>query len=163
MRGGGVVSAGSRWQRRGPAARSGSWPGGKHLLAEALYAQGRLDEAQQLAKEAEALALPDDFDAQVRWRAASAKLLARRGQFPAARRLAEDALALIPPTSYGVLKAQTLMAKAEVNQLAGARDEAVASLREALQIAEDRHVPPLAEQARAALASLTGQPGDKPA
>src|SRR5207248_1882676 len=57
------------------------------LLAEALYAQGRLDEAQQMTEEAQAAASPGDIDAQAHWRAARAKLLARGGQFPAARAL----------------------------------------------------------------------------
>jgi tetratricopeptide (TPR) repeat protein len=133
------------------------------VLAEAVYLQGRLDEAQQLTEEAQALAAADDIDAQARWRATRAKLLARRGQFPAARRLAAEAVALAAPTSWAVLHAQALMAQAEVNRLAGARDQAEASLREALQIYEDRHAVPLAEQTRATLASLTDQPSTKPA
>jgi hypothetical protein len=133
------------------------------MLAEAVYLQGRLDEAQRLTEEAEALAAGDDLDAQVRWRATRAKLLARRGQFPAARRLAAEAVALVAPTSWAVLQAETLMAKAEVNRLAGAPGLAEASLREALRIYEDRRAVPLAEQARAALASLTAPPGTKPA
>jgi len=48
-------------------------------IAEALYAQGRLDEAQRMTEEAQAAAGPDDVDAQARWRATRAKLLARRG------------------------------------------------------------------------------------
>ena len=133
------------------------------MLAEAVYLQGRLDEAQQLTEEAEAAATPDDFDAQAWWRATRAKLLARRGQFPAAHRLAAEATALVSETSYAHLQAQTLMAKAEVNRLAGARDQAEASLRAALRIYEDRHAAALAGQATAALASLTGHPGAKPA
>ena len=133
------------------------------LLAEAVYLQGRLDEAQQLTEEAQALAAADDIDAQARWRATRAKLLARRGQFPAARRLAAQAEALISPTSWAVLQAETLMAKAEVNRLAGSRDQAEASLRAALRIYENRHATPLADQAKTALASLTGQPSTKPA
>jgi len=132
-------------------------------LAEALYAQGRLDEARQLTEEAQAATVPGDIDAQVRWRAAMAKLLARRGQFPAARRLADEAEALVSPTSWAALKAQVLMTKAEVNQLAGARDRAAASLRAALRIYQDRHVAPLIDQVTAALASLTDHPGTKPA
>jgi hypothetical protein len=62
-------------------------------LAEAVYLQGRLDEAQQLTEEAQALAVNDDIDAQARWRATRAKLLAQRGQFPEARRLAAEAMA----------------------------------------------------------------------
>ena len=50
-----------------------------------------------------------------------------------------------------------------MNRLAGAPDQAGASLRAALRIYEDRQAVPLAEQARAALASLTAQPGTKPA
>ena len=132
------------------------------VLAEAVYRQGRLDEAQQLTEEARALAAGDDLDAQARWRATTAKLLARRGQFPAARRLAAEAVALVPPTSWAVLQAETLMARAEVDRLAGAPGLAEASLREALRIYEDRRAVPLAEQAKTALASLTAQPRTKP-
>ena len=46
------------------------------------------------------------------------------------------------------------MAKAEVAKLAGAPAEAAASLRTALRIYEDRHAVALADQTRAALASL---------
>jgi hypothetical protein len=49
-------------------------------LAEALYAQGRLDESRQMTEEAQAAAAPDDIDAQARWRAARAKVLAQVGQ-----------------------------------------------------------------------------------
>ena len=128
-------------------------------LAEALYAQGRLEEAQRMTEEAEALAGAGDVDAHARWRATRAKLLARRGQFPAARRLADEAVALVSPTSWATLKAQLLMGKAEVNRLAGAHDQAVSSLRAALRIYEDRRALPLAEQARAALASLSAGAG----
>ena len=132
-------------------------------LAEALYAQGRLEEAQRMTEEAEALAGADDVNAQARWRATRAKLLARRGQFPAARRLADEAVALVSPTSWAALKAQILMSKAEVNRLAGAHDQAASSLRAALRIYEDRRALPLAEQARAALAALAASTGAGPA
>jgi len=56
-----------------------------------------------------------------------------------------------------------LVAKAEVDRLAGSPDQAAASLRAALRIYEDRHAAPLAEQARAALASLAAHPGNAPA
>ena len=133
------------------------------VLAEALYAQGRLDEAQQMTEEAQAAAAPDDVDAQVRWRTTRAKLLARRGEFSTARLLADQAVALVSATSYPLLQAETLVAKAEVSRLAGARGQAVTSLRAALQIYEDRHVIALIEQARTALASLADQPTSEPA
>jgi len=127
------------------------------LLAEAAYAQGRLGETQRLTEEAEALAGAEDFDAQARWRATRAKLLARRGQHPAAARLAEEAVALIPATGGAPELAEFLVAQAEVSQLAGALDKAEASLRRALQFYQDRRIVPLAERTRAALASLADQ------
>jgi tetratricopeptide (TPR) repeat protein len=132
-------------------------------LAKALYAQGRLDEAQQMTEEAQAAAPPGDIDAQAQWRTARAKVLARSGQFPAAQTLLDEATALVSPTSWAVLQAEMLMDRAEVNRLAGEPEQAEASLRAALRIYQDRHATLLAERAEAALASLTGHPSAKPA
>ena len=128
---------------------------GLPMLAEAVYAQGRLAEADQLTREAEALAEADDLDAQTRWRATQAKVLARRGQFTAARQLAREAEALIALTSFTILQAGVLEAKAEVAKLAGEPDEAVGYLRAALHIYEEQQATALAGRARAALASLS--------
>ena len=122
-------------------------------LAGALYAQGRFDEAQQMADEAQAADVPD-ADA---WSGAlnlRAMLLARRGRFPAARRLLAKAEALITPASSALTRAEVLMAKAEVDRHAGAQDQAAASLRAALRIYEDRRATQLAAQIRAALAAI---------
>ena len=124
------------------------------LLAEAVYAQGCLAEAQQLTDEAAEIAVDGDIDAHVRWRAVGAKLLARRGQFQAARKLADEALALIPASTWVALLAEMLMTKAEVLRLAGESDEAGDCLRQALAIYTEHHAVPLAERARSALASL---------
>jgi tetratricopeptide (TPR) repeat protein len=129
------------------------------LLAEALYEQGRLGEAQQLTEEAEAAAAPGDVDAQARWRAVRAKLLARQGQFATARQLANEAMALTAATSFAALQAHVLVASAEVSQLAGAPGEAEASLRQALRIYEDGRAVALAERTRATLAGLASRPG----
>jgi predicted ATPase/DNA-binding XRE family transcriptional regulator len=131
-------------------------------LSEALYAQDRLGEAQQMTEEAQAADPPDDIETQARWRATRAKLLARRGHFPAARRLIAEAEALVSPTSWERLKAHLQVAKAEVYRLAGASDQATACLHAALRIYQDRHAAPLAEQAKAALASLAAHPVGEP-
>ena len=102
---------------------------GLPVLAEAVYAQGRLGEADQLTREAEALAAADDLDAQVRWRVTRAKVLARRGHFAAARQLASEAEALIAPTPFVIPQAEVLEVKAEVAKLAGEPEEAVGYLR----------------------------------
>jgi hypothetical protein len=46
------------------------------LLAEALYLQGRFDEAQQMTEEAQAAALPNETQIRVRWQSTRARLLA---------------------------------------------------------------------------------------
>src|SRR5207248_9509252 len=119
-----------------------------------VYAQGRFDQALRLTEEAEALAGPDDYDAQARWRATRAKLLARRSQFDAATTLAGEAVALVPEPSDAPERAEFLVAPAEVARLAGALGEAEASLRRALRFYQDRRMVVLAERARVLLASL---------
>ena len=124
------------------------------VLARAVYAQGRLDEAQQLTREAEAITAAGDISEQVRWRLTRAKVLARRGRFRAARQLTGEAQALAAPTSWPAMHAEVLIAQAEVSELAGAREEAADSLRTALRLYEERQASALAAQTRATLASL---------
>jgi predicted ATPase len=123
------------------------------LMADALYAQDHLDEAQQMTEEAEQVAVPDDHVPQAWWRMVRAKLLARRGDFSAARLLLGQAEALTPPI-WGALQAELLMARAEVDRLAGAHDQAGASLRAAVLICENRRAAALTDRAKAALSSL---------
>ena len=128
------------------------------LLAEALYEQGRFDEAQQLIDQANA----EPSSATVSTtRLTEAKLLARRGQFAAARQLVGQAEAFM--ASARELQADALEARAEVERLAGAPDQAAASLRAALHIYEVMGSATLARRVRAALASLAAQPGGEPA
>jgi len=127
------------------------------MLAEAVYAQDDLDEAEQLTAQAEALVKLEDKANQARWRATRAKLLARRGQFSAAARLADQAMELVAPTSWAALQAELLTAKAEVYRLAGAPDQSEASLRRALEIYQGRGAVALAERTTAALASLAAR------
>jgi predicted ATPase/class 3 adenylate cyclase len=124
------------------------------MLAEAIYAQGRIEEAQQLTEQAEDAAAADDIDAQARWRATRAKILARRGHVAAAKQLADEAVARTSLTSYAWLLAETLTAQAEVSRIAGANEEAAESLRKALQLYEERHATSLAKRLTIALASL---------
>ena len=127
------------------------------LLAQAAYAQGRFDQALQLTEEGEALAGAGDVYSQCRWRATRAKLLARRGQFDAAARLAEEAVTLVPATCEVLERAEFLVVQAEVARLARAVGQAEASLRRALQFYQDRRMVVLAERAGALLAGLTKQ------
>jgi predicted ATPase/DNA-binding SARP family transcriptional activator len=131
------------------------------LLAEAAYAQGRLGESLRLTEEGEAFAGTDDFDAQARWRVTRAKLLARRGQFGAAVRLAAEAVALVPASCDSPEWGEFLVAQAEVCRLVGAVDQAEAGLRRALQFYDDRRMVVLAERTRALIATLATQSGTR--
>jgi predicted ATPase/DNA-binding SARP family transcriptional activator len=139
------------------ATREHDWflPSTLPNLAAALYAQGRLDEAEQVTEEARALAPAGDFDTQARCRATRAKVLARRGQHAAAKQLADEAETLAAPTSWTALQAEVLEAKAEVLRLGGATGEAETCLRAALDLHQQRRASALADRTRAALASLT--------
>lgn len=127
------------------------------LLAEALYAQGRFGEAQQMIDEAQAQGVSDAAS----WLGLQAKLLAQRGQFAAAQRLADQAKALISPASSAAEQADVLVTEAEVRRLAGDREQAQRCLQAALRIYEDRQATLLAEQVKDALATLASHPETK--
>jgi predicted ATPase/DNA-binding SARP family transcriptional activator len=129
-------------------------------LAEILYQQGRLDEAQQLIDE---LWAEPSLNLPGLPRLTEAKLLARRGQFRAARQLVDEAQARLTPASPPLMHAYVHETRAEVDRLAGAAGQAGNSLRAALRIYQDRRATALAEQTRAALASLAAEAGRDPA
>jgi hypothetical protein len=106
-----------------------------------------------MADEARAAGLPDAEA----WSGAlnlRAMLLARCGQLPEARRLLAEAEARISLATSALTRAELYRAKAEVDLLAGAPDQATASLHAALRLYEDRLATRLAEQMRAALAAI---------
>jgi hypothetical protein len=61
-----------------------------------------------------------------------------RRPVPAARALVDEPTAMVSPASWATLHAQVLMARAEVDRLAGTPEQAEASLRAALRIYQDR-------------------------
>jgi class 3 adenylate cyclase len=65
------------------------------LLAEALFRQGRFDEAEAATEKSERTSWPDDLHAQVRWRAARAEACAGRGEPERGEELARKAIALL--------------------------------------------------------------------
>jgi ATP/maltotriose-dependent transcriptional regulator MalT len=78
------------------------------VLARAVCAQGRLDEAAGLTRRAEELAGADDVETQAAWRSVRATVLARSGRITEATSLAEAALELLAPTDSAVQTIETL-------------------------------------------------------
>jgi tetratricopeptide (TPR) repeat protein len=122
-------------------------------LSRALYAQGRYEEAEQFAREAEDLAAADDVTSQALWRSGMAKALARRGEVETAVSLAEEAVELMRATEAWVIEAEALVDQAEVLRLAGRPDHARTALEEALGLFERKGNVVAAEAAARTLAA----------
>ena len=105
------------------------------MLAHALYAQGRIDEAEALALEAEALAAQDDIEVEALCRSVRAKVAAQRGAFAEAVRLATEAVELLPGQEAPLMRAEALLDQAEVLLAAGDHDAARDALEEARDLA----------------------------
>jgi tetratricopeptide (TPR) repeat protein len=107
-------------------------------LAAALVDLGRDEEAEALLVECEPISQAEDFDPQARLRSTRARILARRGEFTEAERLAREALAIMEPTDYLDEKAETLLAFGQVLEAAGRVEEAADALEQALAFFEQK-------------------------
>jgi class 3 adenylate cyclase/tetratricopeptide (TPR) repeat protein len=96
------------------------------LLAEALYVQGRLDEAQQWCVVAADAGASDDIATQVIWRGVEAKVRAHQGRAEAAETLAREAVRLVQPTDLLSQKADAMLDLAEVLRLSSREYQEVA-------------------------------------
>jgi class 3 adenylate cyclase/tetratricopeptide (TPR) repeat protein len=123
-------------------------------LSDAVYSQGRLDEALALTEEAEAVGGADDVTTQITLRRVRAKVLARRGLEENAERLARDAAARAQATEYFDLQVEALTDLAAVLSIAGREQEAAATLESVLALYEQRGHFFGVERTRALLAEL---------
>jgi DNA-binding SARP family transcriptional activator/predicted ATPase len=123
-------------------------------LAQAVYLQGRHDEALELSRVAEDLAADDDVTSQAFWRSVRAKVLARRGEPDEALALGESAVELLRETDDLVALARVLTDLAEVQAADHRVSEARASLEEAAELLERKENPVGAKRAREALDGL---------
>jgi class 3 adenylate cyclase/tetratricopeptide (TPR) repeat protein len=100
-------------------------------LGDAVYAQGRYDEALRIAEVVERITIEGDVDPEVLWRQLRAKILARKGRHDEAEALVRDAVLRAAATDFLDLRAHALRAQGEVLRLAGRSDEAASAVREA--------------------------------
>lgn len=127
-------------------------------LADALFEQGRAEEAGALLE-----AVKDDWasgDASIEAPrlAVRAKLYAAQGWDEHADRSIRRALRLVQDTDWRCLQADVLLAHAAVLALTGRDHEAVSGLREALALASAKGYAAGERRAAARLELLTGQP-----
>ena len=123
-------------------------------LADALYGQGRWDEAEAVAQRTLELATAEDFDPHYHARAVLAKVRARRGEFAEAERLAREAVAIVEPTDWHHQRGDAFASLGEVLELAGRQADARTAYEQALTCFERKQALPEAQAMRARLALL---------
>jgi tetratricopeptide (TPR) repeat protein len=126
------------------------------LLADALYRLNRNADAEHFADLSLKLTSEDDITSQSRGRAVKAKLLAVKGDYEAAYRIAREAVELSDDSDDLFMRGQVLMALAEVLRLAGRDAEAIPVLRQAVEVSERKGNVVTADEAGARLADLHG-------
>jgi tetratricopeptide (TPR) repeat protein len=104
------------------------------LLAQALYAQGRLEDAESYTRVSEETAAHDDVESQVIWRCARGKVLARRGMLDEGETLLREAVELIMETEEPDVQGHVLMDLAQVLLLAQRPEEAASVAERALSL-----------------------------
>ncbi len=127
-------------------------------LADALYQQGRADEAEALTRFVEENAAADDYIPQFTWRTVRGKVLAGRGELETAEALVREAMAIVRTTDDIDAQADTLMDLAEVLVDAGRAADAQAFAQEALDLYEQKGDLVLAARARSWLEAREGTP-----
>jgi tetratricopeptide (TPR) repeat protein len=128
------------------------------ILAESRYAEGRDDEAEELARESAASAGEEDAYSHVLSRSVRAKVLARRGAAAEADRLGGEAVALADTTDFLYLRWYARVSRHEVLRLAGRDAESRPLLEEAIEIAELKGSRVGVRQAEALLEAAAARP-----
>jgi class 3 adenylate cyclase/tetratricopeptide (TPR) repeat protein len=105
-------------------------------LAECVYRQGRLEEAERLSDVCAQLGASDDHLNEALWRAVRAKVLAARGEHGQALDLARTAVEVAARTDFLDARGDALLDLAEVLRAAGRDGEAAGAAAEALKLYE---------------------------
>ena len=120
-------------------------------LADAIYEQGRYDEAEEWTRLARDCTSRDDVDAALTWQPVQVRILARRGAIDASERLARETLKLAARTDAVNRKADALLALAETLRLAERLEEMAEAVRGAIHLYEEKGNVVSAGRARALL------------
>ena len=96
----------------------------------------------------------DDFASQAMWRMAQARVLSHRGDHTEATALAAEAVALLEPSDYLIIRAEGHEVRGLVLAAAGRVDEARAAFETALELLERKGVVPAIAGVRERLAAL---------
>jgi ATP/maltotriose-dependent transcriptional regulator MalT len=106
------------------------------MLAEALFQQGRLDEAIDVTHVAERASAPNDVYSHIAWRSVRAKALVRTGDAMSAKRIARDAVARGRESDFLDVTANALVDLGDVLVGLNETQAARASIDEAVSLFE---------------------------
>ena len=134
--------------------RTGHYGAAALGLAEVRYVQGRYDEVDELIDEAYRAIRPNDVWDRVHCDTARAKVLARRGDFEVAERLAREAVDFVSQSDFLTAQADATSDLAEVLRLAGRYEAAARALVEAIELHDRKGNVVAVERARVALETI---------
>ena len=126
------------------------------LLAQAVYAQGRLNEAVELCQMTDRYAADEDTISQVIWRGVQAKVLARQDHCDEAEVLAREAVALVEPTDLLSHRGDAMLDLADVLRTCLRTTESDHATRAGLEIYELKGNTAAAARARSLLEDRPG-------
>jgi DNA-binding SARP family transcriptional activator/tetratricopeptide (TPR) repeat protein len=124
------------------------------LLARAVCAQGRYDEAERLTRESEEAARPNDIHSHILWRTTRSQVFAQRGELELAEELALQAVAFASESDFLDSHGDALMNLADLRLLAGRQQEAFSHVEEALRLYEQKGNVLSADRARSRLDAI---------
>ena len=126
------------------------------LLAQAVFAQGRMDDALELCRMTDRRAAAEDIATQMIWRGVQARIVARAGRHEEAEALARAAVALVEPTDLLSHRGDAMLDLADVLRIAGRPAEADRATRAGVALYERKGNAAAAARSRA-------KPGQVPA
>jgi class 3 adenylate cyclase/tetratricopeptide (TPR) repeat protein len=127
------------------------------MLAQAVFAQGRATEADELCQAAAGAAPTDDIFTQVIWRGVKAKILAAERRCDQAEALAHEAVVLVQPTDLLSLHGDAMLGLAEVLRACGRTDDSDRAVRTGLSLYENKGNAAGAARARSLIRSRGGE------
>jgi class 3 adenylate cyclase/tetratricopeptide (TPR) repeat protein len=108
------------------------------MLARVLLLRERYEEAEELTRTCERIAVEEQVDVQVKWRSIRAVVLARRRELRQAERLAREAVQLVDKTDQLDSRAEARVDLAEVLRLGGRSAEAARELQRAITLYREK-------------------------
>jgi tetratricopeptide (TPR) repeat protein len=119
------------------------------VLADALYRQGKLEEAEEWTKVSEESAAQDDVASQMQWRSIRGKTVAKLGRIEEGEELARQAVERALSTDYLTMQGECWFALAEVLAVAGNSRGAREAVERAAEVWQRKGITVGVERARA--------------